>query len=213
VKRNTVARHGLRYDVPPKAVERLEIYITMLDRWRRVTNLISDAGFTDVWRRHIADGLFLQSIFEQSLRWLDIGSGAGFPSVVVASVLADVQNAEVHCVESDKRKCTFLREVADKLRLPIRVHNVRAELIAVADTGAIDVVTARAFSSASNILALTDEFLSQGALAALPRGKTWTREIETIDRERYRVSTRPVPDSDDGVVVVIEKRVLTSHDS
>ena len=156
--------------LPKLSVERLQHFVQMLSRWRKITNLTSQQNFSRVWERNIDDSLFVQRICPKASRWLDIGSGAGFPGVVIAVSIAERSGAEVHCVESDSRKCVFLRAVASELGVPMKVHNHRAELLSIAGTGRIDALTARAFSSVQHILALSSEYLSSGAVAVLPRG-------------------------------------------
>ena len=90
--------------------DRLAIFVELLDRWRHKTNLISNSTFPTVWTRHIADSAQLKALAPEAKRWVDMGSGAGFPGLVIAIQLADVPGAIVHCIESDGRKCAFLRE-------------------------------------------------------------------------------------------------------
>ena len=90
--------------------ERLATFVELLDRWRHKINLISNPTFASVWTRHIADSAQLIALAPDAKRWVDLGSGAGFPGLVIAIQLADVPGAVVHCIESDGRKCAFLRE-------------------------------------------------------------------------------------------------------
>ena len=191
--------------LPKQSVERLAYFVALLDRWRRITNLISDRSFGEVWNRHIEDSILIAKACPMARRWLDIGSGAGFPAVVLAVLLAEHEDAQVHCVESDNRKCAFLRVVADELRVPIKVHNARAEIITMQQTGPIDALTARAFSTIDRILALGEDYLAKGAVAVLPRGKTSAREVESLDAKRYAVNVNSGPGG--GVILTIRERV------
>lgn len=191
--------------LPEQSVARLRSYVALLDKWRRITNLISDRSFDEVWSRHIEDSIFLSKVCPTARRWLDIGSGAGFPSIVLGVILADHQDAQIHCVESDGRKCAFLRTVAAELCIPIKVHNARAESVTVRDTGRIDALTARAFSTIGHILALGEDYLSQGAIAVLPRGKTSVGEVESLDAKRYAISVNSGPGG--GAILTIRERV------
>jgi 16S rRNA (guanine527-N7)-methyltransferase len=92
--------------------ERLSTFVELLDRWRHKINLISNSTFGSVWTRHIADSAQLHALAPKATRWVDMGSGAGFPGLVIAIQLADFPGAIVHCIESDGRKCAFLREAA-----------------------------------------------------------------------------------------------------
>ena len=128
--------------VPPEAEARLAIYVDLLARWRTVTNLISEASFAEVWTRHIADSAQLLPLAPGARRWLDLGSGAGFPGMVIAILLADVAGARVHCIDSDRRKCAFLREVARATGAPAEVHADRVERIAPESLLPVDAVVA-----------------------------------------------------------------------
>ena len=187
-----------------QSVTRLRAYVELLDRWRKITNLISDRSFDEVWSRHIEDSLLLSKACPSARRWLDIGSGAGFPSIVLGVMLADHQGARIHCVESDGRKCAFLRTVATELRIPVKVHHARAESITAKDTGPIDALTARAFSTIDHILALGEDYLSQGAVAVLPRGKSSFHEVETLDAKRYAIDVNSGPGG--GAILTIRER-------
>ena len=149
----------------------LNRYVQLLDQWRATINLISERSFAEVWERHVLDSLQLYRACHSAKRWLDLGSGAGFPGIVLAVCLAETTDAQVHCVEADSKKCAFLRAVAQDLKIPAKVHNIRAESLSLNLTGPIDVVTARAFSSIGNIMDLAQPFLASGALEALPRGR------------------------------------------
>jgi 16S rRNA (guanine527-N7)-methyltransferase len=191
--------------LPQQSIERLRSYVELLDKWRRITNLISDRSFAEIWSRHIEDSIPIQRACPKARRWLDIGAGAGIPGVILGVLLAEHQDAQIHCVESDNRKCSFLRTVADELRLPIKVHNARAETVTFRQTGPIDALTARAFSTIDHILAIGDEYLSKGAVAVLPRGKTSAREVETLDTKRYAIAVNSRPGG--GVILTIRERV------
>jgi len=178
----------------------------MLSRWRRITNLISEKDFNRVWERHIEDSISLLHLCPYSRRWLDIGSGAGFPGIVIGIILTEL-DGQIHCVESDGRKCAFLREVARELQIPVKVHNLLAENLSPHLTGAVDVVTARAFASVTRILHICDPYLSTGAVAVLPRGKAATWEAEKLDATRYTVEINDNPIHKDGALICIRERL------
>lgn len=190
----------------PEPLEKLERFVALLDKWRNNTNLISENGFRNVWERHVEDSIVLQSSSPKSRRWLDIGSGAGFPGIVLGILVDDWVPAQIHCVESDGRKCAFLRTVVRELEIPVRVHHIRAENLGVAEIGQVDVVTARAFSSIEKILQLSEPFLDQGAVALLPRGESSIAEVEAVDLNRYTIRVDANPSTAGGVIVRIHKR-------
>ena len=98
-------------------------------RWRKTTNLIAESTFASVWTRHIADSAQLLALAPGARRWVDMGSGAGFPGLVIAIQLADVPGAVVHCIESDQRKCAFLREAVRATGAAATIHPKRVEAI------------------------------------------------------------------------------------
>ncbi len=160
--------------------QRLAVYVDLLARWRTVTNLISESSFASVWTRHIADCAQLTALVPGARRWLDIGSGAGFPGLVIAIQLVGVQGALVHCVESDKRKCAFLREVVRATGAPAQIHAARIETIDPSGLGVVDAVTARAFAPLSTTLELARVWLEQGATGVFPRGRSVEDQLEAL---------------------------------
>ena len=166
--------------VPPETEARLAVYVDLLGRWRKVTNLISEASFAEVWTRHIADSAQLLALAPHARRWVDMGSGAGFPGMVIAIQLADVAGARVHCLESDQRKCAFLREVARATGAPAEIHAVRIESIDPQTLAPVDAVTARAFAPLPRLLEFAKVWIAQGAVGVFPRGRSAEAQLETI---------------------------------
>lgn len=191
--------------VNSSAEAKLKKYVDHLDKWRKVTNLISDAAFKDIWNRHILDGLHLQALFSDYTDWLDLGSGTGLPAIVIATMLNERSGAHVHCVESDARKCVFLRSVVQDLAIPAKIHNARIERLPPSSVSGVQIVTAKAFASVQRILSLAEPFLTAGAVLALPRGETSRAEIEALDRARYKYVVHPNPAAYGGFVLEIRR--------
>jgi 16S rRNA (guanine527-N7)-methyltransferase len=160
--------------------ERLAAFVDLLDRWRRKINLIADSTFPSVWTRHIADSAQLIALAPDAKRWIDMGSGAGFPGLVIAIQLADVPGAMVHCIESDGRKCAFLREAARATGAAAQIHPMRVEAIAPERLGPVDAVTARAFAPLPLTLKLVKPWMERGAIAVFPRGESARDQIATL---------------------------------
>jgi 16S rRNA (guanine527-N7)-methyltransferase len=172
--------------------QRLAIFVDLLDRWRRKTNLIAASTFPSVWTRHIADSAQLLALTPDAERWLDMGSGAGFPGLVIAIQLADVPGAIVHCVESDGRKCAFLREAARATGAAAQIHAVRVEVIAPDSLGPVDAFTARAFAPLPLTLKLARPWMERGAIAVFPRGESARDQIAALLEARaYAIETLP----------------------
>jgi 16S rRNA (guanine527-N7)-methyltransferase len=171
--------------------DRLAIFVELLDRWRQKTNLISNSTFATVWTRHIADSAQLSALAPDAKRWVDMGSGAGFPGLVIAIQLAGVPGALVHCIESDGRKCAFLREAVRATGAAAAIHPQRVEAIEPKSLGTVDAVTARAFAPLPLTLELARPWMGRGAIAVFPRGESakdqiaalpeaWAYAIETL---------------------------------
>lgn len=164
--------------------DRLAAYLGLLARWRKTTNLISESTFASTWTRHFADCAQLIALAPSARRWLDMGSGAGFPGLVIAIQLADVRGAVVHCIESDQRKCAFLREVVRATDAPAQIHAARIEKLDPSGFGAVDAVTARAFAPLPAMLNLAKVWMEQGAIGLFPRGRTIDHQIELLNFDR-----------------------------
>lgn len=159
-------------EASPQVARRLDIYVDLLDRWRKVTNLISEATFSHVWTRHIADSAQLMAYAPIARRWVDLGSGAGFPGMVIAIQLADVCGAHVHCIESDRRKCAFLREVARATKAPACIHTKQIELLDPSSLLPVDAVTSRALGPLPCLLEFANIWIERGAIGVFPRGRS-----------------------------------------
>jgi 16S rRNA (guanine527-N7)-methyltransferase len=165
------------FDVSRETFARLDLIVTELARWQKIQNLVGAKTLPRVWLRHVADSLQLPALAPEALRWLDLGSGAGFPGLVVAAALAERSGARVDLVESNSRKCAFLRHVARTARLPAVVHEARIETTVRGLPGPVDVVTARALAPLSQLLLWTAELLEGGAIGLFPKGKTAPAEL------------------------------------
>ena len=172
--------------------DRLAAFVDLLERWRHKTNLIADSAFASVWTRHIADSAQLIALAPTAKRWIDIGSGAGFPGMVIAIQLADVPGALVHCIESDQRKCAFLREAARATGAAAVIHPLRVEAIEPSSLGPVDAVTARAFAPLPLTLKLATPWLERGATAVFPRGESAREQIAALpEATAYAIEALP----------------------
>jgi len=159
---------------------RLDAFVALLDRWRHKTNLIADSTFSSVWTRHIADSAQLIALAPAARRWLDMGSGPGFPGLVIAIQLADVPGAIVHCIESDRKKAAFLREAARATGAAASIHPERVEAIEPESLGPVDAVTARAFAPLRLALELARPWIERGAVAVFPRGESAKDQLAAL---------------------------------
>ncbi|CAN5360032.1 16S rRNA (guanine(527)-N(7))-methyltransferase RsmG [soil metagenome] len=162
--------------VSRETASRLKTFVELLIKWQKAENLIASGTLPDVWRRHVADSADLVRLFPESARWLDLGSGAGFPGLVVA--IAGKPGTRVHLVESNRRKCAFLRQAIRATGAPAEVHEGRAgEVLRSLSSGGIDRVSARAVAPLTDLLAMAAPVMTQSVSAAFHKGLDFRREV------------------------------------
>ncbi|GAW36338.1 ribosomal RNA small subunit methyltransferase G [Roseovarius sp. A-2] len=178
--------------------ERLEIYATLLRKWNPRINLVSRSSLNQLWTRHILDSAQLLDLAEENVTsWVDLGSGGGFPGLVVA-IIGTERRAPLKCtlIESDARKSAFLRTIIRETGVNATVITDRIE--AVPPQGA-DVVSARALADLSTLIGFADRHLSSTGKALFPKGENWREEVEVAQSKwqfDYRIAkskTEPGP--------------------
>jgi 16S rRNA (guanine527-N7)-methyltransferase len=172
--------------------ERLDGLVALLLRWSSHTNLIARSTLPTVWTRHIADSLQLLPLAPNKKYWIDLGSGAGFPGLVIACALAGEPGAKVHLVESIGKKASFLREAAEQLQLPAVIHPVRIEDFGKNLQFKPDVVTARALAPLDELLKLAHPLLRTGALGLFPKGQDVEVELTKASKS-WNIEASLVP--------------------
>lgn len=115
------------YPVSRETFLRFKILVERVEEWQKKTNLIAQSTLNDIWNRHIADSLQCLSIKPDARSWVDIGSGGGFPGLVIAAVMAEHENSSVDLVESIQKKCSFLRQVNRQMAATAKIHCDRIE--------------------------------------------------------------------------------------
>ncbi|WP_428350851.1 16S rRNA (guanine(527)-N(7))-methyltransferase RsmG [Lichenifustis flavocetrariae] len=155
------------------------IYVDLLARWQSIKNLVGPSTLPEVWTRHIADSHQLVALAPDARVWTDMGSGAGFPGLVVAIEIRDRPGAQVHLIESNNRKAAFLREVARETGAPVVVHPRRIEDV-VPDLGAIDVLTARALAPLPQLFLWGKRLIDAGTLGLFLKGEEIATESATV---------------------------------
>jgi 16S rRNA (guanine527-N7)-methyltransferase len=157
--------------------ERLDRFVTLLLDWQQRFNLIAASTVPRIWTRHIADSLQLLGCAPAAKIWVDLGSGAGFPGMVLACALADTSGAAVQLVESNGKKANFLREAARHLDVPAAVHAVRIEEFVKTSTNQADVITARALAPLNRLLGLAYGLSKTGAQGLFLKGQDVALEL------------------------------------
>jgi len=164
-------------DVSRETTDRLIAFEEQFRKWSSAINLASPSTLADLWNRHILDSAQLFPLASDAKRWLDLGSGGGFPGIVTACFLKESPGASIDLVESAGKKAAFLRTAAGHLAVPARIHSTRIE--AMWDKIDVpDVVTARALASLSDLFKLAEPWLTSGSKALFQKGRDYQREID-----------------------------------
>jgi 16S rRNA (guanine527-N7)-methyltransferase len=164
--------------VSRETADRLDRFVALLLARQRRTNLVAASTVAHMWTRHIADSLQLLPLAPAARIWVDVGSGAGFPGLVIACAFAEVPGATVHLVESNGKKAAFLREAQRVTGSPAMVHAERMETFASTFRGRADVLSARAVSPIKSLLSLSFPLLEKtNAVGLFPKGRTAEREL------------------------------------
>jgi 16S rRNA (guanine527-N7)-methyltransferase len=195
--------------VSRETAERLDRFVELLLSWRRTTNLIAPSTVSRLWTRHIADSLQLLELAPQAKCWIDVGTGGGFPGLVLACALAETPGALVHLVESNAKKAAFLREARRVTGAPADVHGERIEQFVDRFQGTPEVVTARALAPLKWLCELCFPLLGKsGAMALFLKGQRAELELDEASR-LWTMKAALVPSRTDpaGRVVVIRDLV------
>jgi 16S rRNA (guanine527-N7)-methyltransferase len=165
------------FDVSRETLDRLVNYAELLEKWNRRINLVGRSTLPDLWHRHIADSAQLWDLAPADARlWLDLGSGAGLPGLVIAALAVEKAPAlTVALVESDLRKCAFLESARRAMDVTVRIH---AERIEALPPQAADVVSARALAPLKDLLEYAEIHRRPGGIGLFPKGETVHIEIE-----------------------------------
>lgn len=184
-------------DVSRETLGRLKTYADLLERWQPRINLVGPATLPDVWRRHFLDAAQIFPLLPPETRTLvDLGSGAGFPGLVLAIMGAA---SEVHLVEADVRKCAFLRDVAARTGTVIHLHNARIEAL---DGFAADAITARALAPLPRLLDWAERFVGPATVALFHKGARWEDELTEAGKEWIMRADRRVSVTDPKAVIL-----------
>ena len=185
---------------------RLDKLVTLLLSRQQQMNLIAASTIPQIWTRHVADSLQLLPLAPDARIWADLGSGGGFPGLVIACALADTPGAAVHLVESTQKKATFLAEAAATLDLPAIVHAERVEDFARKNRIHFDVVTARALAPLSKLLGYAIPLLTTGTVGLFPKGQDVEAEL-TEASKYWTMLAELVPSKTDprGRIVVVRR--------
>jgi 16S rRNA (guanine527-N7)-methyltransferase len=154
-------------------------------RWAARINLVAPSTLPELWSRHVLDSAQLAKIKPAAGKWLDIGSGGGFPGAVIALILKERAGASIDLVESNRKKAAFLQTVMGQLAAPAKVHARRIEDAYIL-VGQPEIVTARALAPLDALLGLAEPWLAAGASGLFHKGREYPRELaESADSWKF----------------------------
>jgi 16S rRNA (guanine527-N7)-methyltransferase len=156
---------------------RLDRYVALLLEWQAKTNLVAPSTLPHLWTRHISDSLQLLDLAPTAKTWADLGSGGGFPGVVLACALAKTPGAMVHLVERIAKKSAFLREAIRITGGAGTVHPADIGDSVERFAGAIDCVTARALAPLHELIGFAEPLVKRGARALFLKGQDVEAEL------------------------------------
>lgn len=184
-------------NVSRETLDRLTIYADLLRAWQPRINLVGPSTLADLWRRHMLDSAQIAPLVPDNTRSLvDLGSGAGFPGLVLA-IMGVAE--KVHLVESDARKCAFLREVAARTETSIDLHNVRIEH---GPTMKADVITARALAPMKKLLPLVEPYVTPTTTCLFHKGARADDELTEVGKLWIMRADRLVSVTDANAVIL-----------
>ncbi|MEO1659793.1 MAG: 16S rRNA (guanine(527)-N(7))-methyltransferase RsmG [Pseudomonadota bacterium] len=195
------------FNVSRETLDRLSLIIQELDAWRQKINLIGPSEFDQVWRRHVLDSWQLFAHIPEGAKTVDLGSGSGFPGLVLAAGFAH-QESHMTMIESVGKKCAFLRAAIQSAKLQANVIHGRVESV---NSVQAQCVTARAFAPLPKLLAYAEPWLTNGAYGVFPKGRRWQEEL-TAAQESWRFSYEAIPSmSGDGAILKISEVSRVDH--
>jgi 16S rRNA (guanine527-N7)-methyltransferase len=194
-------------DVSRETMERLERYEALLRKWNPTINLVSRATLDDIWARHFVDSAqLLRAAPSGATSWVDLGSGGGFPGLVIAILAQQLRpGLTVTLVESDLRKAAFLREAAREAGVSVTIKAERAETLTHCKA---DVISARALAPLTDLLALAERHLRPAGLCLFLKGARVDAEVAEA-LETFRFTLQKIPSQSDPMAVVLSVGGIT----
>jgi 16S rRNA (guanine527-N7)-methyltransferase len=192
-------------NVSRETLARLKAYVDVLAHWNERHNLVSAASLADVWRRHILDSLQLVPLIPPDANSLiDLGSGAGFPGLVLAIAFHDRADFRVVLTEATRKKCEFLAAAAERTGVKVEVRNARIEDL---KPEIFDVVTARALAPLDKLLAYAHIFQGPRTVNLLLKGQSVGSEL-ALAHKSWRMTVTQHPSRSDPSGTILEIREL-----
>ena len=200
------AEFAAALDVSRETIDRLAIFVALLEKWNPAINLIAPRDLPDIWRRHILDSAQLLQLLPEAppgrkRRIIDLGSGAGFPGLILAILGA----GEVHLIESDGRKCAFLTEAVRLTCAIATVHNLRIEsLPQKLPNLRADVIVARGLAPLEKLIDFSMPLIEKNGICLFLKGRNVASELTLAEKNWHmRVEQLPSSTSEAGVILRI----------
>ncbi|MEQ6249547.1 16S rRNA (guanine(527)-N(7))-methyltransferase RsmG [Sulfitobacter sp. HNIBRBA3233] len=192
-------------NVSRETMERLRHFEALVAKWTKKINLVSRQDAEKIWSRHILDSVQIFDVAPAAGHWLDIGSGGGFPGIV-AAVLAKEEDATraFTLVDSDQRKCAFLRTAARELDLNVTVHASRIDEMEPQNAS---VLSARALDDLSGLLLHAHQHLAPDGVALFPKGARW-REEDAAARKEWSYDLEPIKSKTNPDAIILKIKEL-----
>jgi len=188
-------------NVSRETSDKLTLFANIVEKWTPKINLISKASVPYIWQRHIEDSIQIYSLVPPVSSWVDLGSGGGFPAIVVALLAQqDGRSSKFTLVESDQRKCVFLRTAIRELGLKVEVLNDRIENIPPLEA---NVVSARALAELPLLIGLASRHMKSDGIAIFPKGKNWKVE-DAKARKSWAYSNESIPSKTDPSAAILK---------
>jgi len=193
-------------DVSRETAERLRLLLEQVSRWTPAVNLVSPTSLTDGWRRHILDSAQIFQLADRPIgHWVDLGSGGGFPGLVVAIMAQDkAPDLQITLVESDRRKASFLTQAVRTLNLTCTVLAERAESLPPLHA---DILSARAFAPLDTLCRHASRHLKTTGLALFPKGESHLQEVAKA-RQDWQFDLTTIPSRTDPRSAILLLRTI-----
>jgi 16S rRNA (guanine527-N7)-methyltransferase len=167
--------------VSRETFDRLQRFKSVFDLWQKRINLVAPGTVSAFWQRHVADSVQLDRFAPDAAHWVDLGSGGGFPGLVLAALRTEHPLCRTSLIESNGKKAAFLREAARTAGISAEIQSERLESALPRLTRPIHVISARALAPLPQLVAWTEDLLKTGSLGLYLKGRDATSEIDALD--------------------------------
>lgn len=192
-----------RFNVSRESLDRLEVLVKLLLEWQKHINLIAPSTIPDIWSRHVIDSLQLLPLLPRGTQAIaDLGSGAGFPALVLAAT----QSATIHMYETNSKKVAFLHEALRQMKCAGMVHRERLPTLTALPQ--VQVVTARAFAALPLLLNLAEPFMRRGAIGLFHKGQDVDTEVNEAAKT-WNISYEKHPSVTDSQSVILAVKEIS----